>query len=1691
MHTFQKTVSPRVTIPTNKCSKHLVAGALALVLGLLVGGLNSHAMEFIWTNTAAVGNWSDCSNWLKTGIGIDNGNCYPGQNFGTGIDDAAIFTNPRTYKVVIDIDPATVGSNYLSNASNTTATVTFELNGVNHFNVQIGGDNAFIIGEHVASTTTVYMSSWGSGPYDGYSCLGRHILGRNGCGTLILTNGIMTTGTASFGTGAGSSGHLLVYSPTVHVTNNAGPYSVIYTNLSELNIGSTNSYGNSVVVSNGGLVYVESTFRVGSTEDGADGGSSNNTVIVAEGGVLSLGGDSLGVVGKRITGSANTVGAYNNLLLVKSNGWFDGKNHSFYIGWAPDDLEYEDYGIGLGTNNVVRVLAGGGCTNLSEVVIQPNNILDLQGGVFGTTYTNPVEGATGGVCWEGSCTPGSITNFGLIQGWGRLQAPLISINSGGVLNVKNSQGTLTNMNSLSLRSGSILQVELGTNFHTTVVTSNLLIEAGSVLNITNAGGFTCGTWPLFTYGHNLTYKGWTIKTNPNANCTYTIDTNTVGQVNLIVSGCELPEPPVVTSQPQSLTTCCSNSVVFSVTASGCALTYQWQKNETNLTDGGNVSGSTTDVLTLNPTTISDAGGYRVIISNAYGSVTSSNATLTVSPSPSPPVITSQPQSVTVCSGNPAVFSVTNSGCAPFAYQWQKDNSNIQDATSSTLTLNNVTTNDAGSYTVIISNGCGSVTSSNATLTVLSPPVITNQPQSVTVCSGNPAVFTVAASGTTPLAYQWQKNGTPLTNGGTISGSTSGTLTLSATTPSSAGNYRVIITNTCGSVTSSNATLTVEVSPPVVIGQPQSVAVFCGNLAAFTVAASGTGPLAYQWQKNGSNLTDDFHVSGSTSSMLILNPTTISDAGSYRVIIANACGSVTSSDATLRVVPVIGQQVYAGTGGHLNGKVYVYQGGTNWTAISDALGDAVLDIISFNGRLYAATKSTDAVGAVWRYDGGTSWTVVGTNMDREVCNLEIYADQLYAGTAWNGGKLYRYNAISNHFDYVGSVSNFAGIGAMCNSSYGYLQLGDLGFDKFGRYDGTLYFDANFGGSCIYDFAEYSNKLYAAAFCGRLYSSTNGINWSLVLDCRGADHLWKLDPFQGKLYLGYDDGELAYIDSSEVWHSVLTDFDSIISMVADTNTTLYFGTGQEMGYGGDGSGPGYVYAYTGNGATNATLISGPMGDGVQCLYSLGSLFTWINPAGGSWTNGTNWLSGAIGSGVGNTADFSTLDLTNDATVTLDGARTIGNLVFGDTTPDHNWTLNTGAGGPLTLAVMIGSPTIWVANQIATINADVAGTSGLAKTGAGTLVLGGAGNSWSGGTMISYGLLQIGNGGPGSIGTGTITNYASLSFGATNNILVNDAIVGSGSLTKTGAGVLTLSGTNTYSGDTTVRNGTLLVNNAAGSGTGSGTVTVVSGATLGGTGTIGGPVTVNGTLAPGNNGAGTLTISNNLVVNNGAVLQYDLGTSSDRTVVSSNLTLGGTLNITDSGGFGAGTYTLFTYTSTLTDNGLVVGATPNPSLIYTIDTTSTPYQVKLNVVPLTAFQQWQLHYFDCADCPQAAGTNDPDGDRMSNTNEFLAGFNPTNSAAYLHVVSIVKTANDINVTYLGANGDTSYEGGPVSRTNVLDVTKGTADGSYSNNFVSTGQTNILSGGSGLGTNVTVTDVGGATNVPSRYYRIRVLVP
>jgi hypothetical protein len=369
-------------------------------------------------------------------------------------------------------------------------------------------------------------------------------------------------------------------------------------------------------------------------------------------------------------------------------------------------------------------------------------------------------------------------------------------------------------------------------------------------------------------------------------------------ITITISGSSTPTAPAITTPPAAASVAAGKTATFTVTASGTApLGYFWLKNGTALADGGNISGSATATLAIANAASTDAANYSVTVSNSTGSVTSAAAALTVI---LPPSITAQPAAQTQAVGASANFSVTAAGTAPLAYQWLKNSATVANgtkysgATAATLTVAMLATTDAGNFSVVITNLAGSVTSSVAPLTVVSAPAITTPPANASVVSGGSAGFTVTASGSAPLTYQWLKAGSPLANGANVSGATAATLTISPATSADAASYSVIVSNALGTATSPAATLTVAV-PPAIVTAPLSATANAGNSVTFTVTASGTATLAYQWLKNSAA------IAGATAATLTLNNVSAADAANYSVTVTNAVGSVTSAAATLTVL----------------------------------------------------------------------------------------------------------------------------------------------------------------------------------------------------------------------------------------------------------------------------------------------------------------------------------------------------------------------------------------------------------------------------------------------------------------------------------------------------------------------------------------------------------------------------------------------------------------------------------------------------------------------------------------------------------------------------------------------------------------------------------------------------------------------
>ena len=351
-------------------------------------------------------------------------------------------------------------------------------------------------------------------------------------------------------------------------------------------------------------------------------------------------------------------------------------------------------------------------------------------------------------------------------------------------------------------------------------------------------------------------------------------------------------PPTITSQPASQSVPAGQMAKFSVAATGSApIAYQWRKN------GSTIEGAVSDTYSAPATAEDDGAAFSVIVSNAVGSVESAAAKLFVMPADVAPSITVQPADQSVTTGQTATFSVTATGSEPLSYQWQRNSAPISGATDSSYTTAAASSADDGAlFTVIVSNPVGSISSHPARLGVSTAsgggvaPTISGQPADVSIRAGQVATFTVTASGTAPLVFQWTRNGHNIPGANAASYSTP-----PVAASDSGALFGVIIANDAGYVTSRGAKLTVSGTAPKITTQPADQTVAAGKTATFAVVATGTAPLTYQWRKNGAA------IGGATSASFTTGSLTSADSGAtYSVVVSNAAGTATSRGAKLTV-----------------------------------------------------------------------------------------------------------------------------------------------------------------------------------------------------------------------------------------------------------------------------------------------------------------------------------------------------------------------------------------------------------------------------------------------------------------------------------------------------------------------------------------------------------------------------------------------------------------------------------------------------------------------------------------------------------------------------------------------------------------------------------------------------------------------
>ena len=385
--------------------------------------------------------------------------------------------------------------------------------------------------------------------------------------------------------------------------------------------------------------------------------------------------------------------------------------------------------------------------------------------------------------------------------------------------------------------------------------------------------------------------------------------NTTAFVLIMPPGC--PNAPAITSQPASQVVCSGSSATFTVSTTGTGLNYQWRKGNVNLVNGGNISGATTATLTINPATLSDTSSfYNVVVSGAYAPIdTSSYVSLTINPLP---MITSQPANQSVCSGNPASFSVVATGSS-LTYQWRigvtnlVNGGNISGATSATLNINPATIADAApNYNVVVTE-TGSclalVTSANASLTINSTTSV-NPVANQTVCANSSTATIIFSGGVAGTIYSWSNSNTSIGLGA------NGTGTINSFTALNAGAIPVIatitVTPTVGGCTGAGTSFTITVNPVPVMNAVPNQTVCNNTMTTLITFSGGIAGTTYSWTNTNASIGLAGSGSGDISPFTGLNSGTAPVTATITVTpSAGGCtGSSVSFTITVNPTPVM-------------------------------------------------------------------------------------------------------------------------------------------------------------------------------------------------------------------------------------------------------------------------------------------------------------------------------------------------------------------------------------------------------------------------------------------------------------------------------------------------------------------------------------------------------------------------------------------------------------------------------------------------------------------------------------------------------------------------------------------------------------------------------------------------------------------
>jgi len=465
--------------------------------------------------------------------------------------------------------------------------------------------------------------------------------------------------------------------------------------------------------------------------------------------------------------------------------------------------------------------------------------------------------------------------------------PNALVSSNVTLTVNSEASILAQPSNTSACAGS--NASFTTTANGTTLTYQWQVSTDGGVTYTDIPGATSATLDLTAVTASMNNNSYRVRIS-SSSCPATV---TSSSALLIVNN-----NAIITSQPTANSTCPGSNTLFTVTASGTGLTYQWQVSTNGGTTFSDISGETSASLNINNVLSTMNGNlYRCVITSACSS-TGINSNAVVLDVLSASAINAQPLNFSGCVNSSATFSATATGNA-LTYQWQVSTdggstyNDIPGATLTSFTIAAISASQNNNRYRLVATGvpCGAAISDPALLLVSTPASITQQPGDVTACASSNTSITVSANGTN-LIYQWEESADGGTTFTDVNGATTNTLFLSnVAIGTNNRQYRARISAPgCGTIISGTAILSVNPTPVVnVVATPSSV-VLPGQTITLTASATPAAS-TYNWSYNNNS------IPGANGSSITVDGNGL---GNYiaTVVDANGC-SGSSSALTVR------------------------------------------------------------------------------------------------------------------------------------------------------------------------------------------------------------------------------------------------------------------------------------------------------------------------------------------------------------------------------------------------------------------------------------------------------------------------------------------------------------------------------------------------------------------------------------------------------------------------------------------------------------------------------------------------------------------------------------------------------------------------------------------------------------------------